>query len=59
MGYLILLAVNILCVFICHYIATERGIKPVFWGVMAAVFGPFAIPFVLMSKPKTELPEQN
>ena len=59
MGYLVLLAVNILCIFICHYIAKGRGMKPVFWGVMGAIFGPFAIPFVLISKPETELSEHH
>ncbi len=32
----------------CHTIARQRGGKPVFWGVMGAVFGPFAIPVVLI-----------
>jgi len=36
----------------CPYIARKRGSNVVFWGVMDALFGPFAIPFVLMSKPK-------
>lgn len=35
----------------CHALAKRRGSNPVFWGVMGAVFGPLAIPFVLMSKP--------
>jgi len=55
MGYLVLLAVNILCIFICHYIAKSRGAKPTFWGLMGAIFGPFAIPFVLTSKPEIKL----
>jgi len=35
---------------ICHLVAKNNGINPVFWGVLGGVFGPFAIPFVLLSK---------
>jgi hypothetical protein len=47
-------AINIICVILCHQIAKRRGAKPVFWGVMGALFGPFAIPFVLFAKPKAQ-----
>jgi hypothetical protein len=47
-------AINIVCVILCHQIAKRRGAKPVFWGVMGALFGPFAIPFVFLAKPKKE-----
>ena len=36
----------------CHWIARARGGNAVFWGVMGAVFGPFAIPFAFLAKPK-------
>ena len=36
----------------CHSIAKRRGGNPVFWGVMGALFGPLAIPFAFMSKPR-------
>jgi len=58
-GYLVLLAVNILSVFVCHYIAKRRGMKPAFWGLMGAIFGPFAIPFVFTFKPETKLSEHH
>ena len=47
-----LVAVNILSIFICHYIAKSRAAHPVFWGVMGAIFGPLAIPFALFAKPE-------
>jgi hypothetical protein len=47
-------AINIACVILCHRIAKRRGAKPVFWAVMGALFGPLAIPFVFLAKPKTE-----
>ena len=46
-----LLAINVTCIPVCHYIAKSRGAKAVFWGVMGAVFGPLAVPFALLSKP--------
>ena len=51
MAALLLLTLNILSVFICHYIAKQRGAKPVFWGFVGFVFGPLAIPFVFLSRP--------
>lgn len=38
----------------CHAIAKRRGANPVFWGVMGAIFGPLAIPFVFMSKKREQ-----
>ncbi len=51
MAIYVLVALNILSIFVCHYIAKSRGAKPVFWGLMGAVFGPFAIPFAFASRP--------
>jgi len=42
-------AISLISIFACHQIAKRRGSKPVFWGVMGAVFGPLAIPFALAS----------
>jgi len=39
---------------VCHYIAKNRGAKPVFWGVMGALFGPFAIPFAYFARPESK-----
>jgi len=39
---------------VCHYIAKSNGKRPVFWGVMGAVFGPLAIPFVLLNSKRSE-----
>ena len=41
-------------VLICHVIARKRGANAVFWGVMGALFGPLAIPFVFLSKRRTD-----
>ena len=49
---LFLLLVTLASIFACHQIAKSRGAKPVFWGVMGALFGPLAIPFVFFAKPK-------
>jgi hypothetical protein len=36
----------------CYAIAKRRGGNPVFWGLMGLLFGPLAIPFALLSRPK-------
>ena len=43
--------VSFVSIFICHFIAKRRGLRPVFWGVMGGLFGPLAIPFVYLAKP--------
>ena len=48
----VLIVLNVLSIFVCHYIAKSRGAKPVFWGVMGALFGLLAIPFAFASKPE-------
>jgi hypothetical protein len=32
--------------------ADKRGLNTLFWAIMGALFGPFAIPFVLLAKEK-------
>jgi len=36
----------------CHAIAKRRGRNRVFWGAMGLLFGPLAIPFALLARPK-------
>ena len=46
-------AISILCVlsaFILWHMAENRGANTLFWAIMGAVFGPFAIPFVFLTK---------
>jgi len=47
----ILLILNILSIFVCFFIAKKRSAKASFWGLMGALFGPLAIPFVFLAKP--------
>lgn len=49
MAVAVLLAITVVCAVVCHYLAVRRGLKPVFWTVMGALFGPLAIPFVLFA----------
>ena len=35
-----------------HLLARRKGLNPVFWGVMAGLFGPLALPFLLLAKGK-------
>ena len=59
-GAVMIVTIAIVVVFsisiiLCHIIAKKRGGNPVLWGVMGTVFGPFAIPFVIMFNPKDEI----
>ena len=36
----------------CHSIAKRRGGNPLFWGLMGLLFGPLAIPFALLARPR-------
>jgi len=44
-----LIALNILSIYICYQIAKSRNANTRFWGWMAVLLGPFAIPLVLLS----------
>ena len=48
----VLVAINLLCIYVCYVIAKERGASTRFWGWMAVLFGPFAVPFVCFAKAK-------
>lgn len=48
-----LLSISILLfVFLAHMMAKKKGLDPVFWGVMGGLFGPLALPFILLAKSK-------
>ena len=50
MSIAILFSIYLVSIVVCHFLARQRGANPVFWGVMGAIFGPLAIPFVFMAK---------
>ena len=50
MYFLVFILPFVISALICHSIAKSRGSNTRFWGVMGAVFGPLAIPFVYFSK---------
>ena len=45
--------ISLACAVLCGVIAARRGLRWVYWSVMGFAFGPFALPFVFMAKPKT------
>jgi len=47
------LLVSIACAVLCGLIAAHRRLRWVYWAVMGFAFGPFALPFVFMAKPKS------
>jgi ABC-type dipeptide/oligopeptide/nickel transport system permease component len=46
------LLISVACAVLCGVIAARRKLGRVYWVVMGFAFGPFALPFVLMAKPK-------
>ena len=46
------LLISLACAVLCGVIAARRQARWVYWSVMGFVFGPFALPFVFMAKPK-------
>jgi hypothetical protein len=51
---LVIALVFVASIVCCHIVAKRHGSNPVFWGVMGAIFGPLAIPFVFMSKERDQ-----
>jgi hypothetical protein len=47
-----LVALNILCIVVCHQVAVKRRADARFWGFMGLFFGPLALPFLLFAKPR-------
>jgi hypothetical protein len=51
-GMIVISGICIACAFLLWHIADRRGASTRWWALMGAVFGPLAIPFVLMTKDK-------
>jgi hypothetical protein len=52
MAILILLAITVISAVICYYAAKRRGLNEPYWVFMGVLFGPLAVPFVFLVKPK-------
>jgi ABC-type dipeptide/oligopeptide/nickel transport system permease component len=50
---IISLLISVGCALLCGLIAAHRKARWVYWSIMGFAFGPFALPFVFMAKPKT------
>jgi hypothetical protein len=48
----ILSLICIACAYLCWTVADKRGANTKLWAIMGALFGPLAIPFVLLLKKK-------
>jgi ABC-type dipeptide/oligopeptide/nickel transport system permease component len=53
------LLVSLACALLCGFIAARRQARWVYWSVMGFAFGPFALPFVFLAKPKSPPPEES
>ena len=49
---LVLFLATLASAYVCYTIAKERHADAQFWVWMGVLFGPLAIPFVFLSKPK-------
>lgn len=49
---IISLLISLGCAVLCGVIAARRQARWVYWSVMGFAFGPFALPFVFMAKPR-------
>ena len=50
------LLISIACAALCGVIAALRQARWVYWSVMGFAFGPFALPFVFMARPRPKGP---
>ena len=48
----IIIIIPIGCAAFLWFMADKRGLNTLFWAVMGALFGPFAIPFIFLAKGK-------
>lgn len=46
------LLISLACAVLCGVIAARRRLRWVYWSAMGFAFGPFALPFVFLVKPK-------
>ena len=46
------LLITLACAVLCGLIAARRKLNWKYWAMMGLVFGPFALPFVFLAKPK-------
>ena len=51
----IIIMIPIGCAVLLWFMADKRGLNTLFWAMMGAVFGPFAIPFIFLTKEKKEI----
>ncbi|MEN8194838.1 MAG: hypothetical protein ABFS12_18600 [Bacteroidota bacterium] len=58
-GLIIISIICIACAFLLWSIADKRGANTLFWAVMGAVFGPFAIPFIFLTKNNSSKSNQS
>ena len=58
-GMILISIITISCAFLLWNIADKRGANTFFWAIMGAIFGPFAIPFVFLTKNNSSKPTRS
>ncbi|MFC1819796.1 hypothetical protein ACFLZG_01760 [Thermodesulfobacteriota bacterium] len=52
MGTVIGISICLICMVVCHTIEKERQANTLKWAITGASFGPLAIPFSFLTRPK-------
>jgi len=52
MGLIAVILISVLFGVLCYYIAGRKGYNKQFWLIMGILFGPFALPFIIIGKKK-------
>ena len=47
-----MLVIVVLCTWACYAVAKRQQANVPFWVLMGACFGPFAVPFVFLARPR-------
>jgi len=59
MGLIAIIIISFLFGMLCYYLAGRKGYNKQFWLVMGILFGPFALPFIILGKRKEQHGEQT
>jgi hypothetical protein len=52
MNLIAVILISLIFGLLCYYLAGRKGYNKQFWLIMGILFGPFAIPFILLGKRK-------
>lgn len=51
---IILILISLVSIIMCNYIAKVRGLRRVYWSLIGAILGPFALIFIFFDQNKVQ-----